>query len=427
MEILAQYQGLLGAVLLIVAFLTKLIKPNARSIGVKYGFFTGCVVVSFIPVGGLAIAEYACSIIGNLSIMSCLLIAVYLLREYANKELIPASEFKCLMISYAVVGLVFYPPTLGFGPIDPYSWGYRSQFMALALLATGGMLVWVRFNATCLLISLSVVAYLGELASSRNLWDYLMDPVLWIYSVICSVGYLYKGLIKDWALRITKNMNLVEKVSYMAGAVLLLVGFAMSYIDHEWFAAVYVVEDGIAEWLTVVALAAGMGVCFWRVAALWRERSILFLSFTFLYGLVFLFGAGEEISWGQRIFNTESSRFFLENNAQRETNLHNLVVGGVKINKLIFGKGIAIFMVLYLLVFPPVYRRRKGFAEFFDKLGVPVPQWHQVVICIVMFIIAQVLMTSSKKGEMSELAGAMNFVIIFSYPYNKAVFARREK
>ena len=183
--------------------------------------------------------------------------------------------------------------------------------MALALLATGGMLVWVRFNATCLVIRLSVGAYLGELASSRNLWDYLMDPVLWIYSVICSVGYLYKGLIKDWALRITKNMNLVEKISYTAGAVLLLIGFAMSYINHEWFAVVYVVEDGIAEWLTVVALAAGMGVCFWRVAAFWRERSILFLSFTFLYGLVFLFGAGEEISWGQRIFNTESSRFFL--------------------------------------------------------------------------------------------------------------------
>ena len=427
MEILVQYQGLLGAVFLIVAILARLIKPNALSIGVKYGFIAGCVVVSFVPIGGLAIAEYTRSIIGDLSIMSCLLIAVYFLREYANKELMPASEFKCLMIFYAVVGLAFYPPTLGFGPIDPYSWGYRSQCMALALLATGGLLVWARFNATCLLISLSVVAYLGELAASRNLWDYLMDPILWIYSMICSGGYLYKGFIKDRALRIIKNMNLVEKVSYTAGAVLLLIGFAMSYIDEEWFVTVYVVEDGIAEWLTVVALAAGMGMCFWRVAAFWRERSTLFLSLTFLCGLVFLFGVGEEISWGQRIFNTESSRFFLENNAQGETNLHNLVVGGVKINKLVFGKGIAIFMVLYLLVFPLVYRRRKGFAESFDKLGIPVPQWHQVVICIVMFIITQVLMTSSKKGEMSELAGAINFVIILSYPYNKAVFARREK
>ena len=81
----------------------------------------------------------------------------------------------------------------------------------------------------------------------------------------------------------------------------------------------------------------------------------MFLSVTFLCGLVFLFGAGEEISWGQRIFNTESSEFFLKNNAQQETNLHNLVVGGVKINKLVFGKGIAIFIVLYLVVFPIIW------------------------------------------------------------------------
>ena len=32
----------------------------------------------------------------------------------------------------------------------------------------------------------------------------------------------------------------------------------MSYINHEWFSVVYVVENGIAEWLTVVALVTGM-------------------------------------------------------------------------------------------------------------------------------------------------------------------------
>lgn len=35
----------------------------------------------------------------------------------------------------------------------------------------------------------------------------------------------------------------------------------------------------------------------------------------------------EEISWMQRIANVESSEFFLENNAQGETNFHNLATG----------------------------------------------------------------------------------------------------
>ena len=54
------------------------------------------------------------------------------------------------------------------------------------------------------------------------------------------------------------------------------------------------------------------------------------------------FGAGEEISWGQRIFHIESSKFFNENNSQKETNLHNMIVDGVKLNKLIFSNLLSI-------------------------------------------------------------------------------------
>lgn len=39
--------------------------------------------------------------------------------------------------------------------------------------------------------------------------------------------------------------------------------------------------------------------------------------------LMFFVIAMEEISWGQRIFDVESSEFFLEHNMQNEINLHN--------------------------------------------------------------------------------------------------------
>ena len=35
----------------------------------------------------------------------------------------------------------------------------------------------------------------------------------------------------------------------------------------------------------------------------------------------------EEISWGQRLFAIESPEFFVENNVQGETNLHNFLTG----------------------------------------------------------------------------------------------------
>lgn len=49
-------------------------------------------------------------------------------------------------------------------------------------------------------------------------------------------------------------------------------------------------------------------------------KNILFL----FLGLVFLFGAGEEISWGQRIFHFDIPDFLEKANLQGEFNIHNL-------------------------------------------------------------------------------------------------------
>ncbi|MET0201749.1 MAG: hypothetical protein ABW245_07835, partial [Gaiellaceae bacterium] len=44
-------------------------------------------------------------------------------------------------------------------------------------------------------------------------------------------------------------------------------------------------------------------------------------------GLLLLFAAGEEISWGQRIIGFRPPALFLEHNFQQESNLHNLLKG----------------------------------------------------------------------------------------------------
>ena len=46
--------------------------------------------------------------------------------------------------------------------------------------------------------------------------------------------------------------------------------------------------------------------------------------FYLLFGLLFLFGFLQEISYGQRLFGFATSPFFLEHNVQREFNIHNL-------------------------------------------------------------------------------------------------------
>ncbi len=133
------------------------------------------------------------------------------------------------------------------------------------------------------------------------------------------------------------KFNLSVTVKFILGLVLLVLipGFYLFFTAVPKFEQ-YVQEDGIVEWLTVLGLLLGSFVCFIRFAKLLRKKSTWFLFVTFGLGLFLFFAAGEEISWGQRIFGISTPEYFKENNAQQETNLHNLVVGGVKLNKLIF-------------------------------------------------------------------------------------------
>ena len=82
-------------------------------------------------------------------------------------------------------------------------------------------------------------------------------------------------------------------------------------------------EDKLIEWITFAGFAAA-GVMVLRIL---RYRATMDL-FVFLYmlgmGLFFLVCAGEELSWGQRIFGFGTPEKFTEINEQQEFNLHNL-------------------------------------------------------------------------------------------------------
>ncbi len=134
--------------------------------------------------------------------------------------------------------------------------------------------------------------------------------------------------------------------------------------------------------------------------------------------IAFFFAAGEEISWGQRIFNIQSSEYFIENNAQHETNLHNMVVDGKKVNKLIFSQLLTIMLVIYLLILPVVYRKVASIKKLANKFAVPIVKWHHTIA----FLIATgliIFVHSGKKWELYELAFAVIFFLIFLNPLNK--------
>ena len=206
--------------------------------------------------------------------------------------------------------------------------------------------------------------------------------------------------------------------------VVTVLGVWFAAADRRVFELAYVAEDGPTEWLGVLALALCAALCLGRALALRPFRERRFTASLAFMGLVFLFGVGEELSWGQRLIGFESPEPFLRHNAQRELNVHNLVVGGVKINKLVFGASFTVATVLYLLAFPPLRSRSRLVRRTADAHAVPVPRPLHVLAYAALGIAATALIDSPKRGEILECGGCWLFLAMFLEPANKGLFAR---
>ena len=197
---------------------------------------------------------------------------------------------------------------------------------------------------------------------------------------------------------------------------------AISVGVHLWdpifFVIPYASEDGVLEYATIVFLALSGIILLFNAAALWRRGVAFGAALTVIYALVFFFGAGEEMSWGQRIFGWESGDYFQENNFQGETNLHNLVVGSSHLAETLFGNVLTAAILLYLVVLPPLYPRLAWLQRLMDRLVVPVP-WlrHGIVTVVASLVIA--LMDQERKWEVYELIFSLLMVSVFLSPQNR--------
>lgn len=99
------------------------------------------------------------------------------------------------------------------------------------------------------------------------------------------------------------------------------------------------------EWLTVLALL-GLSVMLIGKLKKFNDSTPSWVKLG-TAGLAFLsfLAAGEEISWGQRLFGFQASESFQKLNYQRETNLHNLMPAELFNGLIIFAVGFALVLI----------------------------------------------------------------------------------
>jgi hypothetical protein len=201
------------------------------------------------------------------------------------------------------------------------------------------------------------------------------------------------------------------------GIIIWFIAFAKikSMESYEAFRVV-VREDGWVEYLTTLFLFLGAVILgFNAVQAVRRKDKKQILFFT-LAALMFIFGAGEEISWGQRIFGLETGEYFMEKNYQGETNLHNLEIGGVDLNILIFSKLMFIALAFYFIILPVLVWKTQAFRKLVIDFGVPLPRLHHVIVLLITNISVPLLIGMKKESELHELALTGILFLIFLNP-----------
>ncbi len=124
----------------------------------------------------------------------------------------------------------------------------------------------------------------------------------------------------------------------------------------------FVHEDYWAEWATSFFFSAAFLYLLFAMVIDPTRRKWGYA----LLALAAFFVAGEEFSWGQRMLGVGSTRFFAENNVQREMNLHNLAPNP--------SSGlIAVAILVWVVGIGWAAKRAPYVSRWVERIGIPLP------------------------------------------------------
>lgn len=118
------------------------------------------------------------------------------------------------------------------------------------------------------------------------------------------------------------NKNKMKIIFFLLPLFLSLLALFIFLRSHQLF-RVLIKDDYLVEYTQFFLMIFSALLSFFLHRAWWKKEIILGILFFFLaIGLFFM--AGEEISWGQRLFNLETPEKIAERNLQGELTIHNI-------------------------------------------------------------------------------------------------------
>ena len=208
--------------------------------------------------------------------------------------------------------------------------------------------------------------------------------------------------------------NLFSFKLYCSCVIIILLSVIIFFIDPATY-NLLVQEDGLVEYLSALSLLACSMILMHSIYKRWGNLKLSQMIGLTLMALILFFGFGEEVSWGQRIFGIISPDFFVENNLQNETNIHNLKLYGIKLNQWIFTYLLVGLCTVYFLALPLVVRFYT-INHFLSNYAIPIPRWEYSLV----FLIASLalnLISIPRISELWECVFSITLLIVCSNPH----------
>ena len=163
------------------------------------------------------------------------------------------------------------------------------------------------------------------------------------------------------------------------------------------------VEDGAVEWATFILLLAAAAAAFYSASG--RKAGLIRLG----VGCSFIVIAGEEISWGQRLFAFPTPEPLAAINVQSEFTLHNIqgVHGTIR------GAGLLI-LILAFVVAPVLSKGSHAFSNMVQRLNLPFFDVHGLAvlgIAVLLMGVPRALGSPTVFDELGELLMSLSFLI----------------
>lgn len=191
------------------------------------------------------------------------------------------------------------------------------------------------------------------------------------------------------------------KVHFIIALISMLLLYALPLVLNKEMVIKLGTEDSFIENLTALFFLLSSVVF---LILLIRTKHLIYL----LFFLVFFFGAGEEISWGQRIFNYETPEGIEERNVQREFNIHNLerfssyTSDGAKegvARFLNFYTVFTLFWFFYCILLPLVLIKIGFIDRIVQAIRLPVPPLLLGLTFLLNYILHEVSISIISRGD----------------------------